>query len=93
MRTNDQVIADTVRCADGWRARTIHWLTSGTAEVFECPIADVSEHGLAACSSAGDAQISSRVDASLTAPAAALADKARPGRGGPRCRLASFVSV
>jgi hypothetical protein len=38
-----QVIAEAVRCADGWRARTIRWLTSGTAEVYECRSSDPTE--------------------------------------------------
>jgi hypothetical protein len=32
------VIADTVRRADGWRARTIRWLTSDAVEVPERPL-------------------------------------------------------
>jgi hypothetical protein len=40
---NDEVVADAVRCADGWHARIIHWLTCGNAEVFECPYADMTE--------------------------------------------------
>lgn len=38
-----QVVADTVRCAGGWRARTICWLATGSVEVIECPLADSSE--------------------------------------------------
>jgi len=38
-----QVVADVVRGADGWRARTIYWPASGNAQVIVCPLADSSE--------------------------------------------------
>ena len=40
---NDQLVADAVRCPDGWHARIVHWPASEIAEVFECPYADPTE--------------------------------------------------
>lgn len=47
MRTHaDQVVADAVRCTNGWKARTTVWPQRGAPEVYECASVDATE-GLA----------------------------------------------